>query len=96
MKLNIKKYAQISYIAINDSEIEDVEKGVLDILDYVAILNNIHINSNETNSNNIYENSVYRANKNFLNKESQELLLKNAPKCIDNYFIVPDLIVRKS
>jgi aspartyl/glutamyl-tRNA(Asn/Gln) amidotransferase C subunit len=97
MEINIKKYAQISYIAINETEQEDIKKGVLDILNYVYILNNITVENN-ININNTPSNSTYRISKETVdtNQYSREILFGNAPQLIKNYFIVPDLIIRKS
>ena len=43
MTVNITKHAHISYISINETEKKDIEKGVLDILNYVDILKNVII-----------------------------------------------------
>lgn len=97
MKINIKKYAQMSYISINESERQDIEKGVLDILNYVTIIQNVSTGNQITNNNNL--NTQYRTHFEtsiIINNLTQEILFENAPKLIKNYFIVPDLIIRKS
>ena len=100
MEINIKKYAQISSIAINQTEEVDITKGVLDILNYVAILENISETSlkNTDKINDIQLNSRYRIpeKKTLIDSQSKEIIFDNAPRIIKNYFVVPNLIIRKS
>lgn len=97
MEINIKKYSQISYISINEIEKKDIEIGVLDILNYVNILKNITLEESK-NTHLIPDQSKYRLPEAQINlhQEDKEIVLKNAPQMIKNYFIVPDLIIRKS
>jgi aspartyl/glutamyl-tRNA(Asn/Gln) amidotransferase C subunit len=97
MEINIEKYSQISYISINETEKEDIKQGVLDILNYVDILKNINIENVKENQLNC-DQSIYRlpiAEIKF-NEEDRKRLFNNAPQTTNNYFIVPDLIIRKS
>jgi aspartyl/glutamyl-tRNA(Asn/Gln) amidotransferase C subunit len=95
MNIDIKKYSNISYIEINEKEEIDIKKGVLDILQYASILQNIAIN------NDIQKNYTlitrYRTEKinTLFDQEEIEIIYNNAPKKIKNYFVVPHLITRK-
>jgi Asp-tRNA(Asn)/Glu-tRNA(Gln) amidotransferase C subunit len=97
MTINIKKYAQISYIAVNEIEKEDIAKGVLDILNYVNILKSITIEKKNEREI-ILSDPQYRVPEAKIenDEETKNIMSKNAPQRIKNYFIVPDLIIRKS
>lgn len=98
MKINIAPYAQISHISINNIDINDIEKGVSDILNYLDILNNIII-KNVITIDEINQNSRYRDTniKKIHNDENiKRIIFKNAPQTEESFFLVPALITRKS
>jgi aspartyl/glutamyl-tRNA(Asn/Gln) amidotransferase C subunit len=98
MKINIAPYAQISNISINNIEINDIEKGVSDILNYLNILNNIIINNDATidkiNQSSRYRNTDIEKINN--DEDIKKIIFNNAPKTEESYFLVPALIIRKS
>ena len=98
MEIDIKKYAAISQIAIDDTQQKDIERGVLDILNYVEILKNPLIKDTDLNQNNLeLEETRYRENIVLdKNQHQRDYIFVNAPQSIKNYFVVPDLIIRKS
>jgi aspartyl/glutamyl-tRNA(Asn/Gln) amidotransferase C subunit len=90
MSLNIEKFSYISRISLIESEKNEIENSISNILDYINILqkanieNNYKENKNQNIFRNFSENIVF--DKNFL--------LKNAPNIVENFFAVPTMVKR--
>jgi Asp-tRNA(Asn)/Glu-tRNA(Gln) amidotransferase C subunit len=93
MIINIETYIHISNIAIKENEKSDITDGVVAILDYADILKNIVLK--EEVANNSIE-SRYRDQNCSMFQFSKDIMVNNAPQLMEKYFVVPNLIIRKS
>lgn len=98
MNIDIKKFASISFIDIEKMQEEDIKKGILDILNYISVLEN----SAEINTGIEYDQrklNIFRSldmSMEQTQNDRRDIILQNAPLSTENYFNVPALIVRKS
>lgn len=98
MDIEIKKLAAISAITVSKQKEKDIIDGVINILDYVTILTNIHSQSHkiyDTRQTNIFRNPEISIAKSSA-EEKITIIKQNAPILNENYFNVPALITRKS
>ena len=93
MIINIDAYIHISNIAIKESEKSDITDGVVAILDYADILKTILLKE-ELASNSIE--SRYRDQNCSIFQFSKDIMINNVPELMEKYFVVPNLIIRKS
>jgi Asp-tRNA(Asn)/Glu-tRNA(Gln) amidotransferase C subunit len=98
MHIDIKKFATMSAITVQEDQKHDIEKGILDILSYVSIIENAsglsHVQYDQRKDN------IFRSQE-FLGlsearDNKKKIIFSNAPLLSENYFTVPALIVRKS
>lgn len=93
--IDIKKFAHISAITVEETKKKDIENGVLDILGYLDILENIEqksVKKIDTRQINIFRDREEKIN----TIEKINSIKNNAPLFFENYFAVPSLIIRKS
>lgn len=98
MNIDIKKFAAISFIDIEKMQEEDIKKGILDILNYILVLEGsaevttaIEYDQRKSNVFRSLEIATGEAQ-----HDRRDIILQNAPLLTENYFNVPALIVRKS
>jgi Asp-tRNA(Asn)/Glu-tRNA(Gln) amidotransferase C subunit len=95
MFIDIKKFGTMSSITIQENQVEDIKKGIVDILSYVAIIQNATQQDNQQydqRKTNIFRQDV--SSSDIVLKK--KILFGNAPSLVENYFNVPALIIRKS
>ena len=98
MHIDMKKFSTMSAITVQENQKHDIEKGIIDILSYVSIIENAaglsHVQYDQRKEN------IFRPQK-FLGfceegDSKKRIIFSNAPLLSENYFTVPALIVRKS
>ena len=96
MKLDINRFIAISNIAMSQLEAENVEKKIEAIIDYVAMIKNVSCSQKalslyqQDHRKNIFNSNIQSYDFNY------HTIINNAPKKIENLFVVPDLITRKA
>lgn len=98
MNIDIKKFAIMSAITIEQSQEQDITTGILDILSYVSIIetaSNLSGSQYDQRKNNVFRSEMFFEQTD-ISLIKKKIIFKNAPLLGENYFNVPALIVRKS
>jgi len=88
----IDKLAKLSSLHIEEDKKEALGAELADIVGFVENLNEIDVSSVEATFTTIAGGQPLREDSSFKEDGLSEAIMKNAPKCEENYFIVPTII----
>ena len=88
----IDKLAKLSSLRIDDNKKELLAKELEEIVQFVENLNEIDVSGVEATFTTIEGGQPLREDKNFKEDGMSNAIMKNAPKSMDNCFIVPTII----
>jgi aspartyl-tRNA(Asn)/glutamyl-tRNA(Gln) amidotransferase subunit C len=88
----INKLEKLSSLEISDSKKDTLKEELGQIVTFVENLNEIDVSGIEATFTTIQGGQPLRTDEVTSKKEVSKHILSNAPKTIDNYFIVPPII----
>ena len=95
MQIDIKllrRLESLSQIKIEKTKENEIIKDLNRFLNFVEILNQLDTKDTKTTFYTLQKGSPFREDIPIDKKEIGKKILKNAPKSIDNFFIVPKII----
>jgi aspartyl-tRNA(Asn)/glutamyl-tRNA(Gln) amidotransferase subunit C len=88
----IAKLEKLSSLKIEDEKKEQIKKDIAQMLEFVNNLNEVDTSSVEAMASTVEGGTPFREDISVSSKEVSDMILQNAPKSEDNYFVVPKII----
>ena len=88
----IDKLAKLSSLSIDEDKKEALGKELADIVGFVENLNEIDVSSVEATFTTISGGQPLREDSSFKDDELSKAIMANAPKSVENSFVVPAII----
>ena len=88
----LSKLEKLSALNIEDSKREEVIEELSKILEFVEILNELDLDSQEATFTTVEGGTPFREDSPTVDKKVIETILENAPKSEEGFFIVPKII----
>jgi len=88
----LEKLENLSYLNVAESKREEIISQLSDILEYVESLSELDTSNIDSYFSTLEGGTPLREDIPYCNKEINESIIKNAPKVVDNFFIVPAII----
>ena len=88
----IDKLAKLSSLIIDDDKKEALGKELEDIVTFVENLNEINVDHVDAAFTTVEGGQPLREDNSFKEDGLADRIMANAPKCVDNHFIVPTII----
>ena len=88
----IDKLAKLSSLTIDDDRKEALAKELADIVTFVENLNEIDVSHVDATFTTIEGGQPLRGDSSFKEDGLSDRIMANAPKSVDNHFIVPTII----
>lgn len=88
----IDKLAKLSSLTIDEDKKESLGKELADIVTFVENLNEIDVSHVDATFTTIEGGQPLRDDKSFKEDGLSDKIMANAPKSVDNHFIVPTII----
>lgn len=90
-KETVEYVASLAHLTITEEEKEHVAKKLEQILDYMAVMNELDTTGIEPMSHVLELKNVFRQDV-VVNGDNRDQILKNAPKSKDGSFVVPKTV----
>ena len=88
----IAKLEKLSSLKIEDDKKEQIKKDISQMLEFVNNLNEVDTSNIEAMASTVEGGTPFREDIAVSSKEISGMILQNAPKSEDNYFVVPKII----
>lgn len=88
----LEKLEKLSSLEIKKEDRENTKKQLNDIVSFVEILDEINLSSQKATFTTLKGGTALREDEPKLNTEVIEIIMKNAPKSENNFFVVPKII----
>ncbi len=88
----VEKLAKLSSLKIDDNKKESLSKELAEIVSFVENLNEIDVSHVEATFTTIEGGQPLREDSAFKEDGLSDRIMANAPKSVDNHFVVPPII----
>lgn len=88
----ITRLEKLSSLKIEDEKKEQIKKDISQMLEFVNNLNEVDTSSVEAMASTVEGGTPFREDISVSSKEISDMILQNAPKSEDSYFVVPKII----
>ncbi|MSN95625.1 Asp-tRNA(Asn)/Glu-tRNA(Gln) amidotransferase subunit GatC [Campylobacter sp. FMV-PI01] len=88
----LKKLEKLSAFKIPDEKREEIKSQLGEIVNFVEILNELNLDKNSATTNVFDKKTPLREDIPSQNREVIDIILKNAPKSENGFFVVPKII----
>ena len=95
MKVDVKtleKLEKLSQIEIKSEKKDEMMENLSEIVNFVENLNELNLDDKDASFTTLEGGTPFREDKPFQDSEVIEIILQNAPKKEDSYFVVPKII----
>ncbi len=88
----LAKLENLSALKIDNNKREEVITELSKIVQFVEILNELDLSGEEATFTTLKGGTPFREDKPYVNPEIVDIILENAPKSENRYFVVPKII----
>jgi len=88
----LEKLEKLSQIEIKSEKKDEMMENLSEIVNFVENLNELNLDDKDASFTTLEGGTPFREDKPFQDSEVIEIILQNAPKKEDSYFVVPKII----